>query len=351
MNIAADGTTPNYLTYLPEAKPTAIVVEGEGRIDLAAGPISKYDTRNGKLLWQFGSGTFSAATIIQGATFNQQLQLLGNGDLLATGTTKFFFDTEMRSYPEIAPYNGAPKPFQLIPSRFRPTLSSPTTQEGIVVRYTPLGIPRFFSFFGGMGLGFGAPDQDLDSITDATVDPFGQVVITGRTNSTNFPASGITQAQRSTSRFIAKLDGTLSTLSYSTFLNRFNEVKLFPETAGGFTLIGSGQPNDFSTGPNSIIALRVLEKPLKLPRINSVVDIINPINSAFAGLIVNFTYQVFGEGFSPGSVAYLNDQVIASTYQSDKRIDITIPVIARGEYALRVETGGKSSQVVKVLVL
>ena len=62
---------------------------------------------------------------------------------------------------------------------------------------------------------------------------------------------------------------------------------------------------------------------------------------------MNSTFQVFGQGFAPGSVAYLNDQVIASTYHSDK----TIPIIARGEYALRVQTGGKSSQLVKVLVL
>ena len=110
----------------------------------------------------------------------------------------------------------------------------------------------------------------MDSITSAAVDRYGQIAVIGFTNTGNFPSSGITQAQRSASTFVAKLDSTLSTLSYSTFVNRFNEAKLLPEKAGGFTLIGSGQPTDFITGPSAILSVRIQEQPLQLPRIDSV---------------------------------------------------------------------------------
>ena len=148
LNLKPGSSTPDYLTYLPDKNPQALVAEGNGKVYLGSGPVAKYDTRTATKLWEFGT-LDPVAIQIQGKVTRQQMQLLGNGDLLVSGTSSAFFNVAFNFVnPPLAPYNGAPMPFRLNPTSVLPASANPVVQEGIIIRYTPAGTPRFFSFFG-----------------------------------------------------------------------------------------------------------------------------------------------------------------------------------------------------------
>lgn len=193
---------------------------------------------------------------------------------------------------------------------------------------------RNYSFFGGT--------RD-DYVQTAALNRTGELIFTGAGASADFPTAGIAE-QRKNSTFVAKLDSSLSTLSYSTFLNNFQAIRIFPDTEGkGYTLIGNGQPTGASNGPNAVLSVHVAETLAfpGAPRIDSVRLSPPP----------DRTIEVTGKYINANSIVYLGDNYLSTQFVRTGVISATVPQgTPNGEYALHVEGNGKSSQYVKVFV-
>ncbi|WP_348261573.1 SBBP repeat-containing protein [Telmatobacter sp. DSM 110680] len=89
-----------------------------------------------------------------------------------------------------------------------------------------------------------------DVITDIATDPSGNVYVTGWTSSTDFPTASAKQSQLASApdAFVAKLDPTLHTLLFSTYLGGTNSDQgqsIAVDTSGNVAVSGISSSRDF----------------------------------------------------------------------------------------------------------
>lgn len=220
-------------------------VPREGRFQLAAGKPGTYG---------FALGPYDSRypLVIDPLVVVYSRILGGSSDDVARGVA---VDQSGNAYLTGYTYSSAPS-FPVTPGAYQSALKGP--QDAFVIKLGPDGAVLAATFLGG---------TDYDDALGIAVDSAGNVYVTGTTYSSNFPTVNAYQDHKHGDGdiFVAKLNNTLSSLLYATYLGGTGVIGFSGEEFGraiavdpsGMAYVtGYTQPSDFPTTTGAFQTIR-----------------------------------------------------------------------------------------------